>query len=144
MRRALGFTLVASVLAAGIAVAEQEPPVVLDLGPVVPTPAPSPKVEDKVRMITSFTMQNKPDGESIISFEATDFGRAKNDQHRMIATEIYTLVEPKKKKAKPLADDIVKKIRELERELLEYVEVVGPPRERVPITERGPSGRPAP
>ena len=36
----------------------------------------------------------------------------------------------------------VLKIRDLEEELLRYVEIVGPPRERRPVTEQAPAPRP--
>ena len=48
------------------------PPVMLDLGPVVPTPVPSPESAEKKRLITTITVQNSPEGESMVSFEATD------------------------------------------------------------------------
>ena len=141
MRFTLGL-LVGAAFAGAIALAKPPPPVIQELGPVLPTPVPSPKYEDRIRLITSFTLTNKPDGNSVIAFEATDFGRtAKAKKYRVLATEIYTLVEPKKK-AEALAERLMLHIRELERELLDYVEIAGPPRERQPILEQGPGVRP--
>ncbi|MGH7786067.1 MAG: hypothetical protein ACRERC_04325 [Candidatus Binatia bacterium] len=131
---------VAGAFVAGATLAVQPGPVIQQLGPVVPTPQPSPKAEDHIRLITSFTVGNKPDGESVISFEATDFGISgtKKDEtkFRTIATEQYTLVEPKPA-ARAQRDEIVRKLRELEQDLLRYVEITGPPRARDPISSQG-------
>jgi hypothetical protein len=124
-----------------VALAKQPGPKILRLGPVVPTPAPSPKAEEKIRLISSFTLQNKPDGKSIITFEATDFAESKIGDHRILANALYTLVEPEAK-AKDKAEEILRKVRELEGDLLEFVELAGPPKIRQPLTEQGPSGRP--
>ena len=75
--RCAPFLTVAALTAAflaGVAVAKQPGPVIQELGPVVPTPQPSPKAEHHIRLITSLTLGNKPDGDSVIAFEATDFG----------------------------------------------------------------------
>jgi hypothetical protein len=144
MRKSVPF-LIAATLVAGVALAERPGPVMRELGPVLPTPAPSPLAEERLRMITSLTIQNKPDGDSVITFEATDFGRSrkkKADRDRILATEFYSLIEPKKQAASALADEILLKIRDLENDLLEYVEIVGPPRERRPLTEQGAGPRP--
>jgi len=129
---------------AGVAVAKQPGPVIQNLGAVVPTPVPSPKHEDHIRLISSFTLGNKPDGESLISFEATDFGISNSGDEkkfRTIATEQYSLVEPKPA-AKDLRDQIMVKIRDLESDLLKYVEITGPPRTREPITSPSGGSRP--
>jgi hypothetical protein len=144
MRNAVLF-LIGATLFAGAALAKGPGPVVRELGPMVPTPAPSPKSEGRIRMITSLTIQNKPDGDSVITFEATDFARADKkaeNQYRILATQFYSLVEPKKKEASALADEIMVKIRDLEEDMLQYVEIVGPPRERQPVTEQQPASRP--
>lgn len=120
---------------AGIAVAKQPGPVIENLGVVSPTPMPSPKREEHIRLISSFTLGNKPDGESTISFEATDFGlsgKGEDTKYRTIATEQYSLVDPKPA-AKELRDQIMVKIRDLESDLLKFVEVTGPPRAREPL-----------
>jgi len=124
---------------AGIAWAKQPGPVIENLGPVVPTPVPSPKREEHLRLISSFTLGNKPDGESVITFEATDFGASKSgdeDKYRVIASEQYSLVEPKPA-ARDLRDQIMLKIRDLEHDLLRYVEISGPPRVREPLNAPG-------
>ena len=64
------------------------------------------------------------------------------NQYRIVATEFYSLVEPKKQEAAARADEIMRKIRDLEEDLLQYVEIVGPPRERQPITEQQQAPRP--
>jgi hypothetical protein len=140
MRTTIGLAL-GIALVAVVALAKPPGPRILHLGPVVPTPAPSPKSEEKVRLISSFTMQNKPDGESIITFEATDFALSPIGDHRVLANALYTLLEPKPN-AKAKADEIFRLIRELEDELLEFVELTGPPKVRQPLTEQGPSVRP--
>jgi hypothetical protein len=129
--------LVAVMLLVGPTLAKEPPPVIQDLGPLVPTPAPSPERAERIRLISSFTLQNQPDGKSIISFEATDFARVneekKEEKYRTIAVELYDLGMPKKE-AREVRARIMNKIRDLERDLLEYVEIVGPPREREPLT----------
>jgi hypothetical protein len=140
MRATVTTAALLAALLAGRAAAQLGGPVIQQLGPVVPTPQPSPKLEQHIRLISSFTLGNKPTGESVIAFEATDFGVAgdKKDETRFrtIASEQYTLVEPKAQ-AKALRDDIMRKLRELESDLLRYVELTGAPRARDPIQAVG-------
>ena len=143
------WTLLSGVFAvavlSSVAAAEEKdkliPPVVQNLGPVVPTPAPSPENANRIRMITSFTVQNKPDGDSIISFEATDFAKSDKKNVRILANEMYSLVQPKPE-LRELRERIMTKLRDLEGDLLQYVEKAGPPREREPVTSQGTSQRP--
>lgn len=124
---------------AAVALAKQPGPVIQNLGPVVATPAPSPKPEEHIRLISSFTLGNKPDGESVISFEAADYGisgSGEDTKYRTIASEQYSLVDPPPN-ARALRDEIMRKIRDLESDLLHFVEVTGPPRVREPITAPG-------
>jgi len=146
MRASVGAMAVVAAFIAGVAIAKQPGPVIEELGPVRPTPAPSPKAERHIRLITSFTLGNKPTGESVISFEATDFGVSGDvtdeSMYRTIATEQYALVEPKPK-ARALRDQIMLKIRDLERDMLEFVQIAGPPRARDPLMSiSGGSARP--
>ena len=144
MRWKLVSTISAAFLAGAIvtiAAEDRIPPVIQDLGAVVPTPAPSPESANRIRLITSFTVQNKPDGDSIISFEATDYAKSKKDTFRILANEMYSLVQTKPQH-KELRDRIMSKLRDLEGDLLEYVETVGPPRDRDAITNQGPPQRP--
>ena len=144
MRAKIMLLAVVAAFLAGIAVAKQPGPVIQELGPVVPTPQPSPKREDHIRMISSFTLGNKPDGESVISFEATDFGVAgvgDEKKYRTIASEQYSLIEPKPA-ARQLRDEIMRKIRDLESDMLRYVELAGPPRVREPLTNPSGGSRP--
>jgi len=140
MRATLGAVALVAALMAGVAMAKQPGPVIQELGPVVPTPQPSPKAEQHIRMVTSFTLGNKPTGESVISFEATDFGVSgvivDETRYRTIATEQYSLAEPKPQ-VKELRDQIMLKIRDLERDMLKFVDLTGPPRVRDPITSGG-------
>lgn len=106
------------------------------LGEVVPTPAPSPYPEEKIRLISSITVQNKPSGETSFTFEAADFGERDNGQFRIIAIEQYSLIEPKPE-ALELRDRIVEQLRALEKDLLSYVEIAGPPREPQKLYELG-------
>jgi hypothetical protein len=142
MRSAVSAVVVGVVLAVGAAGATQPPPVIQDLGPVVPTPVPSPARADRIRLISSFTLQNKPDGDSIISFEATDFARSERPDYRIIATELYNLSGEAKPATRALRARILGKIRDLERDLLQYVEQEGPPREREPVTQQQGPQRP--
>ncbi len=117
------------------------PPVILDLGPVVPTPAPTPKLGEKKRLITTITVQNSPAGETVVSFEATDVADEGGGKTHTIASKQYSLAEPKPE-TKDLADKIVRQIRTLERDMLDYAERAGPPKERAPLQpgEGGPGG----
>ena len=139
MRATLTAVALAAAFLVGVAVAKQPGPVIQELGPVVPTPQPSPKAENHIRLISSLTLGNKPDGGSVIAFEATDFGvsgTGEDIKYRTIATEQYTLVEPKPE-ARELRDDILRRLRELETEMLKYVEVTGPPRIRDTVQNLG-------
>ena len=139
MRTKMSLLILVAGFLAGVAFAKQPGPVIQNLGPVVPTPMPSPKREDHIRLISSFTLGNKPDGETVISFEAADFGvsgSGEDTKYRTIASEQYALVDPKPN-ARALRDDIMRKIRDLESDLLRFVEVTGPPRVREPLTAPG-------
>jgi len=136
--------LVVVVLLAGFGVAfagpkSEPPPVILDLGPLKPTPAPTPEAATRRRLITSITVQNSPSGETIVSFEATDVADEGNDKVRTIAAERYSLAD-EKPKLKPLSKGILRQIRVLEKEMLEYAEVAGPPKERAPLLTQPDTG----
>ena len=139
MRIKLMLLAIAAGFLAGVAVAKQPGPVIQNLGPVMPTPMPSPKREEHIRLISSFTLGNKPDGESVISFEAADYGvsgAGEDTKYRTIASEQYSLVDPKPN-ARVMRDEIMRKIRELESDLLRFVEITGPPRVREPLSSPG-------
>ncbi|MBI3784289.1 MAG: hypothetical protein HY270_12910 [Deltaproteobacteria bacterium] len=109
------------------------PPVILDLGPVVPTPVPTAKQAVKKRLITTITVQNNEEGESIISFEAADFADEGEGKIKMMASKRYTLAEEKKQDPE-LRDKILRQVRDLERDMLTYAEKVGPPKARAPLS----------
>jgi hypothetical protein len=139
MRATLIALAVTAAFLTGVAIATQPGPVIRQLGPVVPTPMPSPGFEERIRLITSFTLGNKPDGDSVIAFEATDFGvsgKADEKKYRTIATEQYTLADPKPA-ARELRDRLMIKIRDLEEDLLRYAEIQGPPRVRETLQSQG-------
>lgn len=140
MRRLVGLVLGGSLLAVvAVAVAKQPPPVIRNLGPYAPTPPPSPGAADKIRLVSSFTLRNSPEGQSITAFEITDMSRSKDKTktttHKIIASEIYSLAQGKKDLA-PLRDEIMRKIRDLEVDLLEFAQRVGPPKERSKLTDQ--------
>jgi len=112
------------------------PPVMLDLGPVVPAPAPSPKSAEKKRLITTITVQNSPEGESIVSFEATDVADEGTGKFRTLASKTYSLAE-EKPGLKDLRARIIQDLRGIEREMLEFAERAGPPKERAPLQPGG-------
>jgi hypothetical protein len=112
------------------------PPVILDIGPVVATPAPTPKSAERKRLITTITVQNSPEGESVISFEATDFADEGQGKLRTIASKTYSFAE-EKPELRELSEQIIGQLRHLERDLLEFAERAGPPKERAPV---GPGG----
>lgn len=130
------------VFAAGAAFAASSdfgpPPVILDLGPVTPTPAPTPKRADRKRLVSTITVQNSAKGDSVISFEAMDVSALGGDRFPLVAAKTYSLsqaAETDDPRAKQLAAEIVTKIRELERDMLRYVEIAGPPKEREPLVK---------
>jgi hypothetical protein len=111
------------------------PPVILDLGPLKPTPAPTPKKADRKRLITTVTVKNSPDGDTIVSFEASDFADEGEDRFKTLATKNYAIAEAEENsQLRPGSDRILRLVRELEREMLNFVEISGPPVERPPIT----------
>jgi hypothetical protein len=137
MQRTILIVLGALLVAPGFARAGDvdPPPVILDLGPLKPTPAPTPKKADKKRLITTVTVKNSPDGDTIVSFEASDYADEGEDKFRLLASKSYAASEGEEKSAlKPGADRILHLVRALEREMLEFVEISGPPVERPPIT----------
>jgi hypothetical protein len=119
------------------------PPVILELGPVVPTPAPTATAAQRKRLITTITVQNSAEGETVVSFEATDVADEGHGKIRTLASKSYSLAE-EKPGLKELRDQIMRQIRDLEREMLEFAERAGPPKERPPIgpSEMGPGGAP--
>lgn len=113
-----------------------QPPVMLDLGPVVATPAPTPEAETRRRLVTTLTVQNSAQGESQISFEALDVADQGKGKFRTIASKRYHLQDDREK-LQALRKKIVGEIRALEHDLLDYAQVAGPPKERKPLTGGG-------
>lgn len=114
------------------------PPVVLDLGAVKPTPAPTPKHAEKKRLISTITVQNSAKGETVVSFEAMDVADEGGDKYPLIAAKSYSLADADTTataETRQIAQRIVTQIRDLEREMLHFAEVVGPPKEREPLTK---------
>jgi len=105
------------------------PPVLQDLGNVRPTPVPTEKSYDKKRLITSLTVQNSPEGETIITFEASDVGRLPDGKFKQIASQRYSLTEVKPKNQQ-LRSEVIVELRRLEEAILRYVDAVGGPRDR--------------
>ena len=120
-------------------VSAQSGPVILDLGPVEPTPAPTPRDADKLRLVSTVTVQNNAEGESVISFEVQDVADEGDERIRPIAFKTYSLaaegIREAPPEARPLGRRIVEMIRDIEREMLEYAEIAGPPKERKPLVE---------
>ncbi|MBI4518924.1 MAG: hypothetical protein HY699_24295 [Deltaproteobacteria bacterium] len=144
MRR---IVLMAVVFGIGVAVAGttgDPPPVMLDLGPMVPTPAPTPDKSNRLRLITTITVQNVAGGDSAISFEAMDVADQGKGKFNTVAAARYSLSEDMPK-LQALRSKIFRQIRDLERDLLEYAKIAGPPKERRPLMgdsqdEAGDSG----
>lgn len=112
------------------------PPVMLDLGPMAPTPAPTPRHADKKRLVTTITVQNNEEGDSVVSFEVTDFADNGEDKKQMIASKRYGIAEAEEtEKLKPLAEKIMRQVRDLERDMLEFAQVSGPPKPRAPSVQ---------
>ena len=116
------------------------PPVILELGPVVPSPAPTPKSEQRKRLITVITIQNSAKGETVASFEASDIADEGKDRTRTMASKTYSLADDNPE-LNELRERIMHQIRDLEREMLKFAEKAGPPKERAPLTTSGPPSR---
>ena len=115
------------------------PPVILELGPHVPTPAPTPKPAAKKRLITTLTVQNSAEGESVVSFEATDVIDEGEGKFKMLASKRYSLAEAEEQpKLHEARARIMQHIRDLEHELLDYAELAGPPKPRAPLNATQP------
>lgn len=108
------------------------PPVVLDLGPLKATPAPTPQRAEKKRLITTITVQNTIEGETLLSFEASDVADEGYGKTHPLATKRYSLAE-EKPELKEAREKILHQVRELEREMLKFVDIAGPPKERIPL-----------
>ena len=130
-------------LAAGVVMAATPkpgpPPIILNLGPVVPTPAPTAKPAERKRLITVITVQNAAKGDTVASFEATDIADEGKEHTRTLASKTYSLADDKPE-LKELRERILLQIRDLERELLKYVEKAGPPKERAPLVPQSQPG----
>jgi len=116
-----------------------KPPVIMELGPFVPTPAPTVKPAAKKRLVTTITVQNNTEGESVVSFEVTDFTEEGEGKQHTIATKRYSLAD-EDAAVKSLRAKIVSEVRQIERHMLEYAERAGPPKPRPPIGSGGSSG----
>lgn len=114
------------------------PPIIMELGPVVPPAAPTPRPAERKRIISVITVQNSRDGESVISFEASDFADEGGGRTRPLASRTYSLVDDEPK-GKEMRAKIVRDIRNLERDMLEYAKIIGPPKERAPLGRSGTS-----
>lgn len=114
------------------------PPVILELGPVVPTPAPTARSAQRKRLITVITVQNTAKGETVASFEASEIADEGKDRIRTIASKTYSLAEENPDLA-DLKLRILQQIRILEKDMLAFAEKAGPPKERAPLP---PQSRP--
>ena len=126
----IGLTL--GVVMIGAAKMGGPPPVVLELGPLQATPAPTPQRAEKKRLITTITVQNTIEGETVVSFEASDVADEGQGKTHPIATKRYSLAE-EKPKLNEAREKILQQVRELEREMLKFAEIAGPPKERIPL-----------
>lgn len=116
-----------------------KPPVIMELGPFVPTPVPTMKPAAKKRMVTTITVQNNTEGESVVSFEVTDFTTDRDGKQQTIASKRYSLAE-EEAPVRSLRAKIVSEVRQIERDMLEYAERTGPPKARPPIGAGGGAG----
>ena len=117
-------------IALGWVIAEAGPPPVLkDLGPVHPTPVATAKAYQKKRLITSLTAQNSPEGETVVTFEASDVAESKDGKFKQLAAERFSLGDVKKEHTAH-RDQILRDLRRLEESLLQYVDDIGGVRER--------------
>ena len=121
------------------------PPVMLDLGALKPTPAPTPKHAQRKRLITTLTVQNSAEGDTAVQFEASDIAEDESGKTCPLASKSYSIAEAEEKpELREARSRILGQIRELERELLKFAEKSGPPKERAPVQPGEQPGRGAP
>lgn len=113
-------------------------PVVIDVGTVDATPIPTPKPADRQRLITLITVQNNVEGESVVSFEASDFATGTERGSRILASKQYA-VSDDDTKTRELSGRILEKVRDLERDMLEFAKIAGPPKARAPQSSERPA-----
>ncbi len=114
------------------------PPVMLDVGTIEATPVPTPKPAEHKRLITLITVQNNNTGESVITFEASDFSKRPDHDPHIIASKQYAVGDgDDKKKTQEVSARIISKVRDLERDMLEFAKIAGPPKARAITTEGG-------
>ena len=129
MRRFLFIAVMVAGGMATMAASSDPPPVILDLGPVVPTPAPTPEVSTRKRLITTLTVQNAAGVDSVMNFECTDVADAGKGKFHTLAAARYSLSDDNPK-LKEVRARIIAKIRDLEHDLLDYAKIAGPPKDR--------------
>ncbi len=137
--RKLATIAVALVLGGAAGAATVPPPVMNDLEYVEPTPEPTPKPYWRKRLITTLTVQNTPEGDTVVMFEAADVAQyesAEKKSFKTLAAERYTLSteDPKLRAARK---QVLGKLRELEEAILDYVEAAGPPSELKVLKQSG-------
>jgi hypothetical protein len=128
-------------LAVTVAAFDKPSPVIKNLGQHVPTPVPTTKRANKKRVISTITVQNNAEGDTVVSFEATDFADSGEGKKHIIASKSYAVSaalddEEERAEVKAMAARVLREVRKLEETLHEYVELAGPPKPRPPI---GPS-----
>lgn len=115
----------------------EPPPVILDLGRIEPTPAPTARISHKKRLVSVLTVRNNAEGESRVTFEVTDVAAEGNKKSVIIGSKSYSpAAEEEKPEVRALGERILLQIRELERDMLDYAEKAGPPKARVPLGNR--------
>jgi len=115
----------------------EPPPVILDLGRIEPTPEPTAQSSHKKRLISVITVRNNVDGESRVTFEATDVATEGKKKSVIIGAKSYSPAsDDEKPEVRALGERILLQIRELERDMLEYAEKAGPPKSRAPLGAR--------
>ncbi len=138
MRGTVGLAIGLALGAAAVmAASAPPPPVILNLGEVVPTPRPTANPYDKQRIITTISVQNSPEGETRVLFEAMDFhmepaSKDDKDQEKKVktlASKRYTITRDTPE-MKGMRDRVLRELRVLEADMLAYVATAGPPEER--------------
>jgi hypothetical protein len=139
MRRLVLIAAVLMTCITAMAASTDPPAVMLDLGPVVATPAPTPEAATRKRLITTLTVQNAAGSDSQVSFECTDVAEQDKGKYRTLAAARYSLSDDSPK-LKEVHARIISKIRDLERDLLDFAKIAGPPKDRQSVFGSGSSG----
>ncbi len=144
MRKSALFVIVA-VLFAGIALAKKPGPVIRELG--LMSADPGAFAEDRVAHPPDLVADDpeqarRQQRHHLRGDRLRPFGKEGRESVPHRRDGVLLAGRAEEEGGGRAGDEIMRKIRDLEEDLLQYVEIVGPPRERRPVTEQQQAPRP--